>query len=348
VQIQETPLSIAMETFIRNIPKAELHLHIEGTLEPELMLRLAERNRIVLPFQTVEQVRAAYQFENLQSFLDIYYQGMSVLRQEQDFFDLTLGYLERARADQVRHAEIFFDPQGHTDRGVPFETVITGIRRAQLEAQGRLGVSSRLILCFLRHLSAESALETLEQALPFRDWIAAVGLDSSESGNPPGKFSAVFQRARDEGFPAVAHAGEEGPPAYIREALDLLKVARIDHGVRCLEDEELVLRLVQERVPLTVCPLSNVKLRVFGSLGEHNLKRMLERGLCVTVNSDDPAYFGGYLADNFLAVGRALGLGHAEIRRLAENSFEGSFLESAEKEAYLGEVHAYCAGTGND
>jgi adenine deaminase len=338
-------MSVAMETFIRNIPKAELHLHIEGTLEPELMLRLASRNRIALPFQTVEQVRAAYQFSNLQSFLDIYYQGMSVLQQEQDFFDLTLSYLERARADQVRHAEIFFDPQGHTDRGVPFETVISGIRRAQLEAQGRLGVSSRLILCFLRHLSAESALETLEQALPFRDWIAAVGLDSSESGNPPAKFSAVFQRARAEGFPAVAHAGEEGPPAYIREALDLLKVARIDHGVRCLEDEELVQRLVQEGVPLTVCPLSNVKLRVFGSLSEHNLKRMLERGLCVTMNSDDPAYFGGYLADNFLAVQRALGLDYSEVRRLAENSFSGSFLDPAEKQAYLDEVDAYCAGS---
>jgi adenine deaminase len=333
-----------IEQFIRDIPKAELHLHIEGTLEPELMFRIATRNAITLPFDSAEQLRAAYDFCDLQSFLDLYYQGMSVLRQEQDFFELTSCYLEKAAGDRIRHAEIFFDPQGHTERGVSFETVITGIRRAQLDAEKRHGISSRLILCFLRHLSAESAQETLLQALPFRDWISAVGLDSSEADNPPEKFSTVFQRARAEGFPAVAHAGEEGPPDYIWQALDLLGAARIDHGVRCLEDEMLVRRLAAGRVPLTVCPLSNVRLRVFGSLGEHNLKRMLERGLCVTVNSDDPAYFGGYLTDNFLAVQRALSLGHREIRQLVENSFAGSFLEAREKRAFLDEVSEYCAG----
>jgi adenine deaminase len=333
-----------IENFIRCIPKAELHLHIEGTLEPELMFQIAARNGIALPFASACELRAAYDFSDLQSFLDLYYQGMSVLRQEQDFYELTLSYLERAKGDRVRHAEIFFDPQGHTERGVSFATVITGIRRAQLEAEERFGISSRLILCFLRHLSAESAHETLLQALPYRDWICAVGLDSSEAGNPPEKFSAVFQRASTEGFPAVAHAGEEGPPEYIWQALDLLGASRIDHGVRCLEDELLVQRLAADRVPLTVCPLSNVRLRVFGTLGEHNLKRMLERGLSVTVNSDDPAYFGGYLTDNFLAVQSALELGHREIRQLVENSFAGSFLAEQEKQAYLDEVSAYCDG----
>jgi adenine deaminase len=337
-------MTAEMEHFIRNIPKAELHLHIEGTLEPELMFQIAERNGIVLPFDSVAQARAAYQFSDLQSFLDIYYQGMSVLQQEEDFFDLTRCYLERAHADRVRHTEIFFDPQGHTDRGVSFATVIAGIRRAQLDAAERLGVTSKLILCFLRHLSAESAHEILLEALPFRSWIAAVGLDSSEAGNPPEKFSAVFQRARAEGFLTVAHAGEEGPPAYIWGALEALEVSRIDHGVRCLEDESLVEKLSAARVPLTVCPLSNVKLRVFQDLGEHNLKRMLELGLCATVNSDDPAYFGGYLNDNFLAVQGALGLSYRQIRELVENSFEGSFLEPGEKEAYLREVADYCAG----
>jgi adenosine deaminase len=336
-------MTVEMETFIRFIPKAELHLHIEGTLEPELMFGIAARNGISLPFDSVDQVRAAYDFSDLQSFLDIYYQGMRVLLLERDFFDMTSAYLTRAHADGVRHTEIFFDPQGHTERGVSFETVITGIRRAQLDAEQRFGISSRLILCFLRHLSAESALATLRQALPFRDWITAVGLDSSEAGNPPGKFSAVFDRARHEGFLTVAHAGEEGPPAYIWEALDLLKVSRVDHGVRCLEDALLVEKLKAERVPLTVCPLSNVRLRVFPTLGEHNMKRMLERGLCVTVNSDDPAYFGGYLAENFLAAQRALGLGFREVRRLVENSFIGSFLDPRAKAGYLDEVNAYCA-----
>ena len=336
-------MNLQMESFIRNIPKAELHLHIEGTLEPELMFGLAARNGISLPFASVHELRDAYDFSNLQSFLDLYYQGMQVLLEEQDFYDLTRSYLARAQADCVRHAEIFFDPQGHTGRGVPLETVLSGIRRARLEA-GQLGISTRLILCFLRHLSPESAMETLLQALPYKDQIAAVGLDSSESGNPPGKFSAVFEAARREGLPAVAHAGEEGPPPYIWEALDLLQAARIDHGVRCLEDESLVRRLAAAGVPLTVCPLSNVRLRVFRSLGEHNLKQMLGRGLCVTVNSDDPAYFGGYLTDNFLAVQGALGLGYREIRQLVENSFAASFLESGQREGYLEEVRAFCAG----
>jgi adenine deaminase len=337
-------MTVDIETFIRHIPKAELHLHIEGTLEPELMFGIAARNGVSLPFDSADRVRAAYDFSDLQSFLDIYYQGMRVLLHERDFFDMTRAYLERAHLDGVRHAEISFDPQGHTERGVSFETVITGIRRAQLEARERFGISSRLILCFLRHLSAESALETLLQALPFRDWITAVGLDSSEAGNPPGKFSTVFDRARDEGFRSVAHAGEEGPPSYIWEALNLLQVSRIDHGVRCLEDAFLVERLRAERVPLTVCPLSNVRLGLFPALVDHNLKRMLERGLRVTVNSDDPAYFGGYLTDNFLAAQRALDLGYRDVRSLVENSFIGSFLDPREKAGYLEEVDAYCAG----
>jgi adenine deaminase len=331
-------MTTPIHDFIRSIPKTELHLHIEGTLEPELMFRIAERNGITLPFASVAQLRAAYDFSDLQSFLDIYYQGMGVLRRQEDFRDLALAYFERAGEDNIRHAEIFFDPQGHTERGVSFDTVISGLRQAQVEASERLGISSRLILCFLRHLSAESALQTLEEALPYRELICAVGLDSSESGNPPEKFSTVFQRARQEGFLTVAHAGEEGPPAYIEGALDLLKVSRIDHGVRCLEDAALVERLVREQMPLTVCPLSNVKLRVFSEMEEHNLKQMLQRGLCVTVNSDDPAYFGGYLVDNFLAAQSALGLGIEEIRRLVANGVTASFLDAAAKTALLAEV----------
>jgi adenosine deaminase len=334
-------MTTPIHDFIRSIPKTELHLHIEGTLEPELMFRIAERNGITLPFASVAQLRAAYDFSDLQSFLDIYYQGMGVLRQREDFRDLALAYFERAGEDNIRHAEIFFDPQGHTERGVSFDTVISGLRQAQVEASERLGISSRLILCFLRHLSAESALQTLEEALPYRELICAVGLDSSESGNPPEKFSAVFQRARQEGFLTVAHAGEEGPPAYIEGALDLLKVSRIDHGVRCLEDAALVERLVHEQMPLTVCPLSNVKLRVFSRMEEHNLKQMLQRGLCVTVNSDDPAYFGGYLVDNFLEAQSALGLGIEEIRRLVANGVTASFLDTEAKTALLAEVMAF-------
>ncbi len=322
------------------LPKAELHLHVEGTLEPEMLFALARRNGVELPFRSVEEVRAAYVFRNLQSFLDIYYAGCRVLVREQDFYDLTRAYLQRAAGQGVRHAEIFFDPQTHTGRGVPFETVITGIRRALVDGRKELGVSSHLILCFLRHLSADAARATLKQALPFKDWIVAVGLDSSELGNPPSKFQQVFDWARQEGFLTVAHAGEEGPPEYVWEALDLLKVKRIDHGVRCVEDERLVRRLVAEQVPLTVCPLSNVKLRVVPSLAQHPLKRMLDRGLCVTVNSDDPAYFGGYVADNFTACVPALGLSDDDVLRLARNSFRASFLGDADKERLLAELDA--------
>ena len=330
-----------LEPFIRNLPKAELHLHIEGTLEPELLFRIAKRNRVALRFATVEDLRKAYSFHNLQSFLDIYYEGARVLLYEQDFFDITRAYLERAAEQNVRHAEIFFDPQTHTDRGVPFDTVISGIHRALEEAARTLRMSSRLIMCFLRHLSPESAMQTLEQSLPFKDWIVAVGLDSSELNHPPRKFVEVFNRARAEGYLTVAHAGEEGPPDYIWQALDLLKAARIDHGVRCLEDPILVQRLARERIPLTVCPLSNVKLRVFDSLENHNLKKLLDLGLCVTVNSDDPAYLGGYLTENFLASEQALALTRNDIYTLAKNSFEASFLSPEEKRIFTEELNRF-------
>jgi adenosine deaminase len=327
-----------METPARVVPKAELHLHIEGTLEPEMMFALARRNGVALPFADAEAVRRAYVFRDLQSFLDIYYAGCRVLLHEQDFYDLTWAYLTRAAADGVRHAEIFFDPQTHTDRGVAFETAVTGIRRALLDGRERLGITSGLILCFLRDLSVEAALKTLEQARPFRDWLVGVGLDSAERDHPPVKFRAVFERARDWGLHAVAHAGEEGPPDYIRQALDVLKAERIDHGVRCEEDPALVARLAAEQVPLTVCPLSNVKLRVVPALGRHNLKRLLDRGLCVTVNSDDPAYFGGYVEENFRACRAALGLSDADVLRLAKNSFRASFVSEDERRRLLAEV----------
>jgi adenosine deaminase len=330
-----------MEEFIRGLPKAELHLHIEGTLEPELAFQLAARHRIALPYASIDALRRAYQFANLQSFLDIYYAGAGVLRDEQDFFLLTQAYLQRARAQGVVHAEIFFDPQTHTARGIAFESVLGGIREALLQAEREFGITHRLIMCFLRHLSAEQAMDTLEQALPHRDAIAAVGLDSTELGIPPAKFVAVFERARQAGWAAVAHAGEEGPPANIIAALDMLKVQRIDHGVRCEEDPELVARLARERVPLTVCPLSNVKLRVFDRMEHHNLKRLLTAGLCVTVNSDDPAYFGGYVLENFLAVQQALGLTRAELALLARNSFEASFLAPADRQRWMAAVEAY-------
>lgn len=330
-------------TFIRGLPKAELHLHIEGTLEPELMFELAMRNGIRLPYASVDEVRRAYVFTDLQSFLDIYYAGCRVLLTEQDFDDLAWAYLQRAAGQGVRHAEIFFDPQTHTDRGVVFGTVISGINRALERGRRQLGISSALILCFLRHLTAESAMQTLAAALPYRGSIIAVGLDSSEVGHPPSKFQAVFERAGDEGFLAVAHAGEEGPPSYIWEALDLLDAQRIDHGVRCLEDERLVGRLATERIPLTVCPLSNVKLRVFNDLRYHNLKRLLERGLVVTVNSDDPAYFGGYVGDNFNATSAALGLSRDELIALARNSFTASFLSEKTRDGYLAELDRYVA-----
>lgn len=323
---------------IQRIPKAELHLHIEGTLEPELMLALAERNGVELPFSGVDEIREAYNFSNLQSFLDIYYAGAQVLKEQQDFYDLTWAYLERANADNVRHVEIFFDPQTHTERGIDFTTVLDGIHGALEAGESQLGITFRLILCFLRHLSADEAMATLEEALPFKDRIDAVGLDSSEVGHPPSKFTEVFDRARQEGFLTVAHAGEEGPPEYIREALDLLEVERIDHGVRCLEDPVLVERLAKDEVPLTVCPLSNVKLRVFDTLEQHNLKELLAKGLHVTINSDDPAYFGGYINENFLRTQEALGLSAGDIQQLAENSFTASFLSNAEKARHVAAV----------
>jgi adenosine deaminase len=330
-----------MESFIRNMPKAELHIHIEGSLEPELMFAIADRNGVRLPFASVDEVRHAYHFTNLQSFLDIYYAGATVLRQEQDFYDLTWAYLERARGDNVCHTEIFFDPQTHTDRGIPFETVVTGIHRALQEGERLLGITSKMILCFLRHLSAEAAMATLEQALPFREWIIGVGLDSSERGHPPEKFTKVFDRARSEGFVTVAHAGEEGPPEYIWQALDLLKVSRIDHGVRCEEDAQLIERLRRQQVPLTVCPLSNVKLGVFENIAAHNLKTLLDLGLCVTVNSDDPAYFGGYINDNFIAAHQALGLTRDEVIQLSRNVFRAAFLDVKAQQQLLDELATY-------
>jgi adenosine deaminase len=328
-------------SLIRGIPKAELHLHIEGTLEPELMFALAAKHGVALPYASVDALRAAYQFDSLQSFLDLYYAGAAVLRDEDDFHALTTAYLRRVHADGVVHVEIFFDPQTHSERGIAFATALNGIRRALADGEREFGISYRIILCFLRHLSADDAMHTLEQALPYKDAIVAVGLDSSERGHPPSKFTAVFDRARKEGFLAVAHAGEEGPPAYIVEVLDLLKVARIDHGVRCEEDAALVERLARERIPLTVCPLSNVKLCVYAKIEQHNLKRLLDRGLCVTVNSDDPAYFGGYVVDNYLAVQRGLGLSKGEIARLAANSIEASFLPEGQKIVLRDRLDAY-------
>ena len=329
------------DRFIRGIPKAELHLHIEGTLEPELMFALAQKHGVKLPYASVDALRAAYQFDDLQSFLDLYYAGAAVLRDEDDFHALTMAYLCRAHADGVVHVEIFFDPQTHTERGIAFATAIDGIRRALAEGEREYGITHRLILCFLRHLSAEAAMATLEQALPYRDAIAAVGLDSSERVHPPAKFAAEFERARREGWLTVAHAGEEGPPAYIVEALDQLHVARIDHGVRCEEDPALVERLARTRTPLTVCPLSNVKLRVYQRMEDHNLKRLLDKGLCVTVNSDDPAYFGGYVAANFDAVRKGLNLSREDIRQLAANSIEASFLPPAEKARWLEKIATF-------
>lgn len=327
-----------LTSLIQRIPKAELHLHIEGTLEPEMMMTLAQRNRIELPYYSVDEIRDAYNFSNLQSFLDIYYAGAQALRETRDFYDLTWAYLKRAAEDNVRHVEIFFDPQTHTERNIGFATVVDGIDSALQDGRSRLGITSRLIMCFLRHLSASDAMATLEEALPFKNNIHAVGLDSSELGHPPSKFVDVFDRARNEGFLTVAHAGEEGPPAYIWEALELLKVERVDHGVRCLEDPALVERLVDEQIPLTVCPLSNVKLRVFDTLEQHNLKRLLRAGICATINSDDPAYFGGYLGENYLRTQQAINLSDADIHTLTKNAFTASFLTDAEKQRYIAEL----------
>jgi adenosine deaminase len=331
-------LRMDLRNLIQRIPKAELHLHIEGTLEPEMMMTLAHRNRIKLHYASVDEIRDAYNFSDLQTFLDIYYAGAQVLRETQDFYDLTSAYLKRAAEDNVRHVEIFFDPQTHTARNVDFATVIDGIYRALQDGQSQLGITFRLIMCFLRHLSARDALATLEESLPFKDKIHAVGLDSSEVGHPPSRFVRVFDRARNAGFLTVAHAGEEGPPSYIWEALDLLKVERIDHGVRCLEDPALVERLADEQIPLTVCPLSNVKLRVFDTLEQHNLKLLLQHGLCTTINSDDPAYFGGYIGDNYLRTQQALNLSEADIHTLARNAFNASFLSDTDKKRYIAEL----------
>lgn len=320
-----------MDDFISQLPKAELHLHIEGTLEPELALRLAEKNKLTFPYQSVEQMQAAFDFTDLQSFLDLYYASISVVKTEEDFYELTLAYLKKAASQNVRHTEIFFDPQSHTDRGISFETVLNGITSALKQGQSEFGISSHLILSFLRHLSAESAMETLQQALPFREQLIGVGLDSSELGHPPSKFEAVFKAARQHGFRVVCHAGEEGPPEYITEALDLLHAERIDHGVRCMEDAALVARLAEEKIPLTVCPLSNIRLCVFESMSQHPLKRMLDAGLMVTVNSDDPPYFGGYVNENYSAVQQALDLSQDDLKTLAQNSIEASFLSDEEK-----------------
>jgi adenosine deaminase len=311
--------------FARTLPKAELHLHIEGTLEPELLLALAARNGVTIPFGDVDSIRAAYAFSDLQSFLDLYYQGSAVLRTAEDFADLAAAYLRTAHAHGVRHVEMFFDPQIHTSRGVPFAAVVDGLTAAISEAEASLGISAALIMCFLRHLPPDDAMDTLEAALPHADRILGIGLDSSEVGFPPSLFSEVYRRAVAEGFLPVAHAGEEGPPEYIVEALDLLKAERIDHGVRCLEDPALVARLRDEQVPLTVCPLSNVKLRVFPGIAQHNLGRLLEAGLCVTINSDDPAYFGGYVLDNYMACARGLGLSRAQLEGVAANSLKAAW-----------------------
>lgn len=330
-----------MQRFIEGLPKVELHLHIEGTLEPELMFRLAERNHVKLSYKTIEEVRKAYQFNNLQSFLDIYYQGAQVLQNEQDFYDLAWAYFSKAHSQNVRHAEIFFDPQTHTARGIPFETVISGLRKAQEDAEQKTGLSSRLIMCFLRHLSPEEALDTLEEAKPFRKWITGVGLDSSEQGRPPALFQKVYEQAEAAGFLPVAHAGEEGPAEYVWEALQLLKSRRIDHGVRSTDDPELIQYLIREQIPLTVCPLSNIKLRVFQTMKEHNLRQMLQMGVCVTINSDDPAYFGGYMNENFLAAQRDLELTKDELVKLSANAINASFINENARQVLTTELNEY-------
>lgn len=325
---------------IRALPKAELHVHIEGTFEPELMFDIAQRNQIAIPYKSVEEVKQAYNFHNLQSFLDIYYAGANVLIHEQDFYDLAWAYFEKCHEDRVMHTEMFFDPQTHTDRGVAFATVINGLQRACDDAQTKYGISSRLIMCFLRHLSEEAAFETLAQAMPFKDQIIGVGLDSSEVGHPPSKFERVFAQAREAGFLVVAHAGEEGPAEYVWEALDLLKVNRIDHGVRSEEDPVLMQRLIAEKMPLTVCPLSNLKLCVVDDMAQHNIRRLLQQRVHVTVNSDDPSYFGGYMNDNFVAITEALALTNEELKTLAQNSFEASFISDPEKQKWIAEIQA--------
>jgi adenosine deaminase len=335
----------AADTLITRLPKCELHIHIEGSLEPELVFALAARNGIRLPYASVDALRRAYQFRNLQDFLDIYYQGMAVLITEQDFYDLAFAYLQRARADNVRHVEMFFDPQGHTARGIAFATVIGGLHRAIVDAESQLGIEASLIMCFLRHLDEADAENTLDSALEFRDKIVGIGLDSSEAGHPPSKFKRVFARARDAGFFLTAHAGEEGPPSYVWEALDVLGVGRIDHGNRSLDDATLTARLARERMALTVCPLSNLRLRVIDDLARHPLRRMLDKDLIVTVNSDDPAYFGGYVNDNYRAVANALTLRRDEIAAIVRNGFRASLMSAPEKAKALAEIDLILAET---
>ena len=332
---------MSIEDFVKGIPKAELHLHIEGTFEPELMFKIAGRNNVRLKYASIEEIREAYRFGNLQDFLDLYYAGAGILTEEEDFYELTRAYLEKAVSQNVLHSEIFFDPQTHTGRGVPFSTVVNGIHKACADAGEKLGISTGLILCFLRDLDESAAMKTLEEALAYRDRIIAVGLDSAEIGNPPSKFHEVFKRAREAGFLTVAHGGEEGPATYVREALEILKVSRIDHGNHCLDDDELAEELVRRRIPLTVCPLSNLRLKVVDRMERHPLRRMMERGLLVTVNSDDPAYFGGYINENYLAVAKALNLTAEEIYTLAKNSFEACFLEKSQKDKMLKTLHEY-------
>lgn len=332
---------LADKSFLAGMPKAELHLHLDGALSPELMFTLAKRNNLALPYKSVAEIEAAYQFTNLQSFLDIYYQGASALNLEQDFYDLTQDYFLKCKADNIRHTEISFDPQTHTERGIAFETIISGILRAMQDAKKNWNISSLLIMDFLRHLSAESAMKTLEEALLWEDKIIAVGLDSSELGHPPGKFTAVFDRARAEGFRVVAHAGEEGPPEYIWEAINLLKVERIDHGVRCDEDPQLMEYLRKSQIPLTVCPLSNVRLCVYKNMTQHNIFTLLNAGLRVMVNSDDPTYFGGYLNDNYFALADAFPMTRAQALQLAHNSFTASFISDQEKQGFVNQLETY-------
>lgn len=328
------------QALIRVLPKAELHVHIEGTFEPELMFAIAQRNGVDIPYKSVEEVKQAYNFHNLQSFLDIYYAGAKVLIHEQDFYDLAWAYFEKCAEDNVVHTEIFFDPQTHTVRGIAFETVLAGLKRACKDAKEKLNISSHLILCFLRHLTEEDAFATLEQALAFKQDIIAIGLDSSEMGHPPAKFERVFAKAREAGFLIVAHAGEEGPADYVWQALDVLKVNRVDHGVRSEEDEALMQRLIQDKMPLTVCPLSNLKLCVVDDMRQHNIRRMLQQGVHVTVNSDDPSYFGGYMNDNFIAIAEALELTTDELKQLAINSFDAAFISDVEKQVWRNKIHA--------
>ena len=332
---------IQIEKFIEGIPKAELHLHIEGTFEPELMFEIAHRNNIPISYDSVDELKKAYSFNNLQEFLDIYYAGASVLLHVQDFYDLTWAYLMKVHDQNLIHTEIFFDPQTHTDRGIPFDTVIQGIHSALEDGKEKMGISSRIIMCFLRHLDEASAFKTLEQALPFKQWIDGVGLDSSEMGHPPSKFERVFAKAREEGLLTVAHAGEEGPAEYVWEAINLLKVSRIDHGNRSLDDDQLIKHLAETQIPLTVCPLSNLALKVVEDLKDHPLVKLMDAGLMVTINSDDPAYFGGYMNENYIGVANALDLSKKQIIELAKNSFKSSFLSDDEKEKMIMQVEQY-------